>query len=61
VERPEAALEASIAPEQAEQQRHKRSGGPLDAATYHCTCGMVFEAKVSTSVACPHCGASQAW
>jgi predicted Zn-ribbon and HTH transcriptional regulator len=28
---------------------------------YTCTCGYVFQAKVSTSVACPHCGAGQAW
>lgn len=28
---------------------------------YTCTCGFVFEADVSTSVACPHCGTSQAW
>jgi hypothetical protein len=46
---------------QTEQQRHRRSGGPEDEATYSCTCGMVFEAKVSTSVCCPHCGAGQAW
>jgi hypothetical protein len=32
-----------------------------DTAVYSCTCGMVFEAQVSTSVACPHCGAGQAW
>jgi hypothetical protein len=32
-----------------------------DTAVYNCGCGMVFEAPVSTSVGCPHCGASQAW
>ena len=46
---------------QPEQQRHRRSGGPVDEATYSCACGMVFEARVSTSVSCPHCGAGQAW
>jgi rubrerythrin len=44
-----------------EQMRHKRSGGPVDEATYTCSCGMVFAANVSTSVSCPHCGADQAW
>lgn len=33
----------------------------LDTATYSCTCGLVFEAPVSTSVGCPHCGDQQAW
>jgi hypothetical protein len=28
---------------------------------YTCSCGYVFEADVTTSVACPHCGAGQAW
>jgi DNA-directed RNA polymerase subunit RPC12/RpoP len=28
---------------------------------YTCSCGYVFEADVSTSVACPHCGTGQAW
>lgn len=34
---------------------------PQDQATYACRCGYVFEAAVSTSVGCPHCGDSQAW
>lgn len=33
----------------------------LDVAMYTCTCGLVFEAPVSTSVGCPHCGDQQAW
>ncbi len=33
----------------------------LDTACYTCCCGFVFDAAVSTSVACPHCGADQAW
>jgi hypothetical protein len=28
---------------------------------YSCGCGFVFQAAVSTSVGCPHCGGSQAW
>jgi hypothetical protein len=28
---------------------------------YACRCGFVFQALVSTSVDCPHCGDSQAW
>ena len=59
---------ARVTPEPAEpisehpmQQRAKASGGPLDHAQYRCTCGYVFDAAVSTSVACPHCGTGQAW
>jgi hypothetical protein len=33
----------------------------LDTATYTCSCGLVFEAPVSTTVGCPHCGGRQAW
>lgn len=32
-----------------------------DHALYNCQCGFVFEALVSTSVDCPHCGVKQAW
>jgi hypothetical protein len=39
----------------------REAGGPVDNATYGCTCGLVFEAAVSTSVACPVCGTRQAW
>jgi rubrerythrin len=45
----------------ADERRLRESGGPTDRAMYTCTCGYVFHADVSTSVACPHCGASQAW
>jgi hypothetical protein len=45
----------------ADERRARESGGPLDHAMYTCMCGYVFEAKVSTSVTCPHCGAEQAW
>jgi hypothetical protein len=33
----------------------------LDVALYGCECGLVFEAPVSTTVGCPHCGAELAW
>jgi hypothetical protein len=40
----------------------KRHGGPCeDQALYNCQCGFVFQAHVSTSVGCPHCGGTQAW
>jgi hypothetical protein len=32
-----------------------------DRAMYSCMCGFVFDAPVSTSVHCPHCGDTQAW
>lgn len=59
-ERPaaEAAPEAESHPM---QRRAKESGGPMDNAQYRCSCGFVFDAAVSTSVACPHCGTGQAW
>jgi hypothetical protein len=44
-----------------EERRARESGGPLDVAHYTCGCGYVFEAAVSTTVSCPHCGAGQAW
>ena len=45
----------------ADERRARESGGPEDRAMYTCSCGYVFQAEVSTSVACPHCGAGQAW
>ncbi|HEY2536661.1 MAG TPA: hypothetical protein VGI24_06735 [Solirubrobacteraceae bacterium] len=41
--------------------RVRLAGGPIDNASYTCSCGFVFAASVSTTVRCPHCGASQAW
>lgn len=43
------------------QARERDSGGPQDRAAYRCSCGYVFEAAVSTTVGCPHCGGTQAW
>jgi hypothetical protein len=42
-------------------ERVRAAGGPLDQAAYACGCGYLFAAPVSTTVRCPHCGASQAW
>lgn len=43
------------------ENREKRTGGPQDRALYGCGCGAAFQAPVSASVRCPHCGESQAW
>jgi len=43
------------------QARERAAGGPEDLAAYRCACGYVFEAPVSTTVGCPHCGGTQAW
>ena len=48
-------------PELKAEKRARESGGPEDRAFYTCACGYAFDADVSTSVACPHCGAAQAW
>lgn len=32
-----------------------------DTALYRCGCGLVFDAPVTASVGCPHCGERQAW
>jgi len=63
-ERPErrtAPEEAPPLPELFDERRLREAGGPDDRAMYSCGCGYVFRADVSTSVACPHCGATQAW
>jgi hypothetical protein len=55
---------AAPAPEPAPpapEDRVREAGGPEDVALYNCQCGLVFEASVSTSVSCPHCGTGQAW
>jgi rubrerythrin len=43
------------------EERARRAGGPEDHALYTCSCGYAFEADVSASVRCPHCGDEQAW
>jgi hypothetical protein len=42
-------------------QRVREAGGPTDLASYSCACGYLFAAAVTTTVACPHCGTTQAW
>jgi hypothetical protein len=56
-------IEPSSAPEPRDiaVARVRAAGGPLDEASYTCQCGYLFAAPVSTTVACPHCGTSQAW
>lgn len=44
-----------------QERRLRDAGGPDDRACYSCGCGYFFEAQVSTSVRCPHCGTDQAW
>lgn len=44
-----------------EERRHRECVAPQDSALYTCGCGVAFQAAVSTSVACPSCGADQAW
>lgn len=56
-----AAASTAGAAQQADVARVRRAGGPIDNASYTCACGYVFAASVSTTVACPHCGADQAW
>ncbi len=48
-------------PESDEVRAARRAGGPEDRALYSCMCGYAFQAAVSTSVDCPHCGTEQAW
>jgi hypothetical protein len=43
------------------EERVRDAGGPEDLETHTCECDYLFEAPVSTSVACPNCGADQAW
>jgi hypothetical protein len=55
--KPPAPPEQPMSPE----RRMRQGGGPEDQALYACSCGYAFEAHVSTSVRCPHCGDDQAW
>ena len=59
--RPESPAPAAEPVEHPHERRARESGGPIDNAQYMCGCGFVFQAAVSTSVGCPHCGATQAW
>jgi hypothetical protein len=53
--------EAASRPADIDVGRAQAAGGPVDLATYTCSCGLLFSAPVSTTVACPHCGCEQAW
>jgi hypothetical protein len=55
------ALRQQEAQPQPLQARERAAGGPEDTAAYRCSCGCVFDAPVSTTVGCPHCGDTQAW
>jgi hypothetical protein len=57
----DAVVRATARPVDIAAQRVRDAGGPIDRASYSCECGLLFEAKVSTTVECPHCGAGQAW
>jgi hypothetical protein len=50
-----------LADEHLAERRHRASVTPQDTALYGCSCGFQFQASVSTSVSCPHCGTAQAW
>ena len=52
---------AVVADAHADERRHRESVACEDSAHYACSCGFQFQAPVTTSVACPHCGTSQAW
>jgi hypothetical protein len=60
-EEPKGPLPEPPSDELADEWRMRAAGGPADRAQYACVCGYVFQADVSTSVACPNCGAAQAW
>jgi hypothetical protein len=51
----------AVADEHVAERRHRASVAPEDVAHYACSCGFQFQASVSTSVCCPHCGTGQAW
>ena len=61
-ERPGTPVEETVTTQAIATARRRREAGmSQDQAVYTCQCGYVFEALVSTSVDCPHCGDSQAW
>jgi hypothetical protein len=51
----------AAAPEPTPTRDQARVGPPQDRATYNCGCGYIFQADVTTSVGCPHCGCELAW
>jgi uncharacterized protein (DUF983 family) len=55
------APKASGEPATAARPRTSPCSNGHDRALYECSCGYAFDAVVSTSVRCPHCGTAQAW
>jgi hypothetical protein len=45
----------------ASPRSRRHDGQSQDRALYACSCGVAFDALVSTSVDCPACGDTQAW
>ncbi len=58
---PSEATPATLALTETRNPRRRELGPLHDQAEYTCQCGFVFQATVSTSVGCPHCGDIQAW
>jgi hypothetical protein len=54
-------IQAEVVEEHSAERRHRESVTSEDTAHYSCSCGFQFQAPVTTSVACPHCGSGQAW
>jgi hypothetical protein len=52
---------ADRTPLEGHQLRERATPGPEDRALYSCRCGSTFQAPVTASVGCPHCGEPQAW
>ena len=52
---------AAIEPVRTVARSRREGGQSQDCALYTCGCGFAFNAPVSTSVGCPHCGSTQAW
>lgn len=48
-------------PPEAAHGAHAAARCSHDRASYACHCGYLFDAQVTTTVTCPHCGAAQAW
>jgi hypothetical protein len=59
--RPARTFSAILDRRQPPPPRHRHGDPTQDRAVYSCSCGYVFDAAVSTSVDCPHCGHTQAW
>ncbi|WCB93031.1 hypothetical protein DSM104299_01733 [Baekduia alba] len=54
-------VSAEVVEDHAAERRHRECVTSEDTAHYSCSCGFQFQAAVTTSVSCPHCGTDQAW